>query len=157
MQKTPAKKLVYGALSAALIMVATAFVRIPALNGYVHAGDGFVFLTVALLGPWAALAAGVGSMLADLFAGYAIYMIPSFLIKASMGIIAAKVGQDKFGLRLLLFFLAEIIMILGYFLCEWLLFGFAVALAGIPFNLLQGMFGLCLGLVLTYKCKRYIL
>ena len=157
MQKSSTQKLVYGALAAALIMVATAFVKIPALHGYVHAGDGFVFLSAAALGPFGALAAAIGSMLADLFSGYAIYMLPTFLIKGAMGLMAARAGKGKLLLRVILFALAEGLMVLGYFICDWLLFGFAAALGGIIFNALQGIFGLCLGLLLTFKIEKFML
>ena len=69
------RKLVLAALLAALVCVATMVVQIPSpMQGYVNLGDCFVLLSGWLLGPWYGFAAGgIGSMLADLFLGYAHY------------------------------------------------------------------------------------
>lgn len=47
-----------GAMGAALVMIATAWVKIPVPGGagYAHVGDGMIFACAAVLGPqdWAA-------------------------------------------------------------------------------------------------------
>lgn len=67
------RKLVLAALLAALTAVATMIIRIPTpTQGYIHLGDGMVLICGILLGPGlGALAAGIGSMMADLIGGYA--------------------------------------------------------------------------------------
>jgi uncharacterized membrane protein len=64
-------------------------IKIPTLTGgYMNIGDGMVLLCGFILGPvWGSLAAGIGSMLADLV-GYPIYAIATFLIKALMAFVA---------------------------------------------------------------------
>ena len=71
------RKLVVAAMLAALCCVATAVIKIPApYAGYIHPGDGFVLLAGWVLSPlYAFLSAGIGSLLADIFAGYAVYLI----------------------------------------------------------------------------------
>ncbi len=66
------RKLVLAALLAALTAVATMIIRIPTpTQGYIHLGDGMVLICGILLGPGlGALAAGIGSMMADLIGGY---------------------------------------------------------------------------------------
>ena len=78
------RKLVLAALLAALVCVATMVVQIPSpMQGYVNLGDCFVLLSGWLLGPWYGFAAGgIGSMLADLFLGYAHYAPGTLVIKA---------------------------------------------------------------------------
>ena len=73
MKDTRIKTLVFAALLAALVCVATMVIQIPSpANGYVNLGDCFVLLSGWLLGPLhGAAAAGIGSMMADLFLGYA--------------------------------------------------------------------------------------
>ncbi|MCR5054962.1 MAG: ECF transporter S component, partial [Lachnospiraceae bacterium] len=59
-------------LLTACVVVGTMIVKIPipATGGYIHPGDGVVLLCGLLLGPiYGPLAAGLGSMLADLFSG----------------------------------------------------------------------------------------
>ena len=84
MKNASLRKIIFAALMAALTTVATMIIRIPTpTQGYIHLGDGMVLLCGALLGPGlGALAAGIGSMLSDLFAGYMSYVPGTFVIKA---------------------------------------------------------------------------
>ena len=107
---------------AALVFVMTYFPKIPVpvTGGYVHLGDGAIFLSVLLLGPLGIPAAAVGSMLSDLIGGYMVYVLPTFLIKGLVALVAWKLcRKDQPLLALLSFLLAEAVMVLGYFLLEW--------------------------------------
>ena len=66
------KKMVTAALLAAFTCIATMIIKIPTPTfGYIHLGDGLVLLCGIILGPGiGALAAGIGSMFADIFSGY---------------------------------------------------------------------------------------
>lgn len=150
------RKLVYSALLAALVCVATLVIQIPApVSGYVNLGDGLVLLCGWLLGPWyGALAAGVGSMLADLFGGFAIYAPGTFITKAVMAMAAALLPRVLPLPRLLRSVLsgiaAELVMIAGYFFYgAALMGGFAASAAGIPGNAVQGVAGLVVGILLS--------
>lgn len=71
------KKLAFGALFAALIFCGTYFIKLPMpfSEGYIHAGDGFVFLAAALLpAPYAMGAAAIGAGLSDLIGGYPLWI-----------------------------------------------------------------------------------
>ena len=76
------RKLVLAALLAALTAVATMIIRIPTpTQGYIHLGDGMVLICGILLGPGlGALAAGIGSMMADLIGGYMAWVPGTFAI-----------------------------------------------------------------------------
>lgn len=153
-------KICVTAMFAALICVATMLIRIPTpLGGYVNFGDCFILIAAWVLGPVYGFAAGgIGSALADLFAGYMNYVPGTFIIKGLIAVAAALIvhafvkNSDK--LRLPGFIVGglagEIIMIGGYYLFEatFLGYGFAGTLASIPGNLVQGAFGLVLGVVL---------
>ena len=80
------RKLVLAALFAALCTVMTLVIQIPSpMQGYVNLGDCAVLLSAWVLGPvYGGVAAGTGSMLADLFSGYAHYAPGTFLIKLCM-------------------------------------------------------------------------
>ena len=80
------RKIVLAALLAALTAVATMIIRIPTpTQGYIHLGDGMVLICGILLGPGlGALAAGIGSMMADLIGGYMAWVPGTFAIKAQM-------------------------------------------------------------------------
>lgn len=137
---------------AAIIFIATYLFKIPMPTGYVHLGDGFILLSAAMLGWPAVLAAGLGSMLADLLAGYTLYMLPTFLIKGVMAAIAVIASRKETTIRQILFMLlAELFMVAGYFVTEWLIlgYGWAAATSGLIGNVMQGLSGLAVWVVLT--------
>lgn len=146
-------KLCITAMFAALICVATMIIRIPSpLGGYINFGDTFIILAAWILGPVYGFAAGgIGSALADLFAGYAVYVPGTFIIKGLIAVIAAVICDSlarKGGFAVKISRIcgavpAEILMIAGYYLYAALPMGegFAVALQSVPGNAVQGAFG----------------
>lgn len=148
------------ALFAALCCLATLIVQVPApLVGYLNFGDGVVLTGAFLLGPWyGALAAAIGSALADLFAGYVQYVPATFLIKGLVALVAGllfallhkRLRVPAFSSRIIGALLGEGVMVLGYFAYEALLLGYgAAALSGMPFNFLQAALGIIVSVVLT--------
>ena len=92
MQNKKLLKTIMAALFASLTCVATMAIRIPipATNGYANLGDAIVLLAAFLLGPvYGGLSAALGSALADLFAGYAVYAPGTAVIKGLCALIAA--------------------------------------------------------------------
>ena len=87
------QRIVRAALLAALTCVATMIIKIPSpLKGYLNLGDCVVLLAGWMLPPvYGALAAGLGSGLADLFLGYVVYAPATFVIKGLMALVAAGV------------------------------------------------------------------
>ena len=156
------KKIVMTALFSALTCVATLIIKIPSpLKGYLNLGDCIVLLAGWMLSPvYGFIAAGLGSALADLFSGYVIYAPATFLIKGLMAIIAfflfrllcRKIGNVSS--RVISGVCAEIIMILGYFVFEGFLYGFAASLVNIPANGLQGIAGIIIGVLLIKTFER---
>lgn len=156
MKDNMTKKLVFAALFAALTCVATMIIKIPTpLGGYIHAGDAVVVLAAFLLGPlWGALAAGLGSALADLISGYALYVPGTFVIKALVALVAGwlltcKPVKNKFAKALIAGIVGEIVMVGGYMLFEAVFLNFGIgAAANIPMNAIQGAFGAVAGAAL---------
>lgn len=155
--RTNTQKIVIASMLAALCCVATMIIKIPSpLHGYLNLGDCVVLLSGWLLSPaYGFLAAAVGSALADVFSGYAIYAPATFIIKGIMAIIAYfcfRGMHNKLGsitARIIGGALAEIEMILGYFVFEGFLYGFAPSAVNIPANGMQGIAGLVVGLILV--------
>ena len=158
MKLSHTKKIVFCALLTALTTVSTMVIQIPSpMNGYVNVGDVFVLFSVYYLGPIGVVCAGVGSALADLFSGYAIYAPATLLIKSAMAISAyycftslSKIIKSKYVSMLIGAIVAEIIMVLGYFLYACLIMGEGLsAAASIPGNLVQGLVGIAIAPILT--------
>ncbi|HZK26018.1 MAG TPA: ECF transporter S component [Thermoclostridium sp.] len=90
------KKIVLNGLMTGLVFLATSVIKIPTVNGYIHLGDGFIFISAIILGPfYGSFAAGVGSMLADLLSPYAQWAVPSLIIKSLMALIMGLVIRQK--------------------------------------------------------------
>ena len=135
---------------AALVFVLTYFpkVPVPVTGGYVHLGDGAIFLAVLLLGPLGIPAAAIGSGLADLIGGYMLYVIPTVIIKGLVALVAWKLyRKGSWVSAVVAFVLAEAVMVLGYFVFECFTSGAPAAAAAILPNVMQGVAGVVLGLV----------
>ena len=151
------KKIVLASMLAALVFIATIIIRIPMPSiGYINLGDCFVLLCGWILGPiYGGLAAGLGSAIADLSAGYVSYAPVTFVIKGLMAVVAyylgVKLSKDKENivLKILSAVVAELVMIGGYLVYEGVLYGFEGAVVNVPFNSIQGSIGLIAGLILV--------
>lgn len=154
------KMLAMTALFMALSYVATSLLVIPVPGGgYLNLGDTIVLLGAYLLGPaYGAVAGGVGSALADLLAGYGIYVPATLVIKMLMSVMAAglyKMLRKKNWVPVACGAAAEAFMAAGYSLYEAFLGGsLAAGLPGLPANLLQGAFGLAVSTLLVLALKK---
>ena len=137
-------KIVITALFAALACVATMIIKVPTVgtNGYVNIGDTIVLLSAWMIGGvYGALAAGIGSALSDFISGYGSYVPGTFVIKFLMALVAYLVfvaikkanTKDSKGMNVVAYIVsgvvAEVIMVLGYFLYESTLLGYGLGAA----------------------------
>ena len=151
------QKLAVAALFAALTCVATMVIKIPSpLKGYLNLGDCVVLNAGWMLSPlYGFLAAGIGSAIADVFSGYALYAPATLLIKGLMALSAFYIHRilckriNSPISRLISGLIAELIMVLGYYVFEGLMYGFTASLVNVPANAVQGAAGLILGFVLV--------
>lgn len=147
---TKTRKIVFSALFASLVCVATMIIKIPWQNGYINLGDSIVILSGFVLGPYGILAAAVGSCLADVFFGYLVYAPVTFVIKGLMAYIVYKFSAKA----VIGAIIAEIIMAVGYYVFEGFLYGFVASLVSIPGNLIQGIAGFVVGMLLIDVFKK---
>jgi uncharacterized membrane protein len=139
------KNIMTASAMAAFIFVVTWIVRVPlpfAPGGYLNLGDVPIYLTAWLVGgPYAAVAAALGSALADLI-GFPLYAVPTAIIKGGMalivGIMTTKVRtRTRFVISSAI---AGAVMVAGYAAFETVfLFSFdaRLAIAGIAQNSIQ--------------------
>ncbi len=156
------KKTVSAALFMAIICVATYVVQIPipATGGYANLGDCFVLTAGYILGAgYGAVAAGLGSALADILAGYVQYAPATFVIKALVAVSAYfifiavdKAISKKYSVisRIISSTVSESFMIIGYFIYEALILGYGKAAVGsiIP-NTVQGIFAVITSVIIS--------
>ena len=87
------------------------------------------------------------------------YAPATFVIKGLMALIAHSVYKmlhkkiKKSVSRIISGILAEVVMVLGYFMFEGPLYGFGASMVNIPANAVQGAAGLILGCVLIRMFK----
>ena len=150
-------KVIIAALFTAIVCVATYIVQIPmpATGGFVNLGDCFVLTAGFLLGPvYGGIAAGLGSMLTDILAGYPQYAPATFIIKALMAVIfyfvtKALSQKNSFVSKIVGGIAAEAVMVLGYFGYEAVILKYGIGAAGsILGNVGQGVVGLIAATVL---------
>ena len=150
------KKIVLSSMLAALTCVATMIIKLPTPHGgYVNLGDCVVLLCGWLTSPiYAFASAAVGSAMADIFSGYAVYAPATFIIKGCLALCAHFVFlllSKKLGdlpSRIISAICAEALMIGGYFVFEGFLYGFGTSLTNIPANAVQAVTGIIAGIIL---------
>lgn len=144
------RKLTLGGMMAALVFVMTYVPKIPVpvTGGYIHLGDGMIFLAAMLLGPQSIAAAAIGSALSDLVGGYMAYVLPTAVIKGAMAFLAWKLHRRAHWLQTLVaFIIAEMAMVAGYFLFESAMYGLPAAIGAIGPNVIQGAGGAAVGMM----------
>ena len=159
------RKLVMTALMLCLVLLATIAIRIPApfTQGYVHLGDTFIFVSVLLLGKkYGAVASGVGSAMADILGGFAIYapwtLIIKFLMAYIMGLFVEISLKRKKNvvqvagvplIQIIGMIIAGVIMVVGYALVDGAFAGNILAgILGAPFNVIQFAVGIVIALII---------
>lgn len=160
--RTKTQKIVLSALLAALAFAATLIIKIPSpFKGYINLGDCVVLTAGWILSPlYGFLAAGIGSMIADIYLGYMTYAPVTFVIKGLMAVLAHYIFKglykktgDLWG-SVISGLCAEVLMVLGYFVFEGFLYGFIPSLVNIPLNGFQGIAGLITGVLLVNVLKK---
>ncbi len=147
------RRLTFGAVFGALIMLATMYLRIPGATGYYHLGDGLIYASAILLGPvTGGMAAAIGSSLADLLSGYAVWTLPTFIIK---GLTAVVVGYIATGSTSLIrnacaMIAGALVTIVGYGVATYFMYGAPAVLPETYFNLAQTGLGILIGLLLIW-------
>lgn len=137
------RSLVMHSILLAIIALLTLFASVPLPMGsggaYLNAGDAAVYVSAYVLGPiGGSVVSALGSALADVLHGSAIYAPATFVIKGLMALVCG-IMLKKF--NRIPPFIAGLIMPLGYFIYELMLFGISVAVFGLWTNAIQYAFG----------------
>ncbi len=124
----------------------TFFPKILTPTGYIHLGDSIIILSAFFLGPIdAMLVGGIGHAMADIISGYAIYAIPTLLIKGLLGYTMGKIKNKYISMPL-----GILIVISGYFIFESIYFSIEAGLFSILTSFVQVLSSVIVSLVI-YK------
>lgn len=149
------RKLINASVAAALVFLSTFILKVPIIVGYIHLGDGIILALSTVMGPYAILTAAIGSALCDILSGFAMYALPTAIIKALIAwiVLYLPLKQSKYSL-IIKFIIAELLMVLLYLLTDTVLFDLAVALGALPMNFVQAGAGVIVGLILTVAFQK---
>lgn len=153
----------YG-LFIALVYVATRFINIPGPTpgGLFHLGNVMAFTIAIVFGKKAgAISAAVGMALFDITSSYVVWAPFTFIIRLAMGYVigsmAYKYQEGKIKPIIFSFvgiLIATVIMIVGYYIAEIILYGSIYApLQSVYGNLMQCVVGTILGLPLSISVR----
>lgn len=136
-------KMTATAMFTAMIFLLTRFVSVPVASGYVHFGDGLIYIVAATLGgPWALFAAAAGGVIADLTGPWAVYAPATLIIKALIALPFAlsykKSEKILTPITALFTILSGVITVGGYFVAD-LIIDKAYAVVDIPGNVIQAV------------------
>jgi len=159
------KKLVLMALFTALCFIGT-YLHIPVPIGgatsMVHLGTTMIFIIAILIGKEAAIPAAIGCALFDLISpGYAVWVIPTLLVKGLTGYVTGKVafnsgneGKNQL-LNIIAFLAGGTVSLVGYFAFNWIIFyGWEGAVASLITSSVTTGLGLVIAIPLALAVKK---
>jgi uncharacterized membrane protein len=125
-------------------------------GGYIHLGEAGILFSAFAFGPWVgAVVGGLGTALADLTLGFPQWAVFSLIIHGAQGWVVGWVSERWPGMGglILAAILGGVIVVLGYLPAGMLLEG-NLALASVPFNILQVFIGGVVSISLYYLVRR---
>lgn len=156
MTKSRSTEIAIMGIMTALVCVGTLLIKIPLpqTKGYINIGDSMIFFSALCFGfRVGGFAGGVGSALADLIGGFGNWAPFTLIIKGIEGILVGKLAKRN---KIFALAVGGSEMILGYFLVELFVYGYGAAIAELPGNIFQAVFGIIVALLL-YKAVGKIL
>ena len=141
-------KITNTAIFTAVILLATSVIKFSTGlgEGYIHLGDSFIYLAACVLPfPYCLFAGALGGGLADILSGYAIWAIPTMIIKmlnaVPFALVCRKQKSNKILSRqtVLMAIISGAITILGYFVTECILYSVASATLSLLGNTIQAV------------------
>lgn len=148
-----------GILTALNIVVARIFlIPVPMTRGFINLCDAGIMLAALLFGAnYGGLVGALSGFLLDLFAGAPQYMLFSLVIHGFEGWAAGKIAQNPTKKNLTLATIAAALIVgVGYLICETILFKFSTAILEFPMNILQGVVGSVVGILLFWRLRKVI-
>lgn len=127
-------------------------------GGYIHVGDAVIYVSAMLMGgPWAFISAAIGAACADIISGFAVYAIPSAIIKILIAVpfvMISKKTSKILSIRSAIFtVISGVITVLGYFIADLILYREG-AIADLPANIIQAAGSAVVFIILAFALDR---
>lgn len=136
------------AIFTAIILLSTMLIKFSTGlgEGYIHFGDCFIYLSACILPfPYCLVASALGGALADILGGFAVWSVPTAIIKILITLpfmFACKKNNTSKILNVkiaMMSIISGVISILGYFIAECILYSVASATLSIIGNTIQAV------------------
>ena len=141
-------KITNTAIFTAIILLSTMLIKFSTGlgEGYIHFGDCFIYLSACILPfPYCLVASAVGGALADILGGFAVWSVPTAIIKILITLPFMLICRNNKSSKImnvktaLMTIVSGIISILGYFIAECVLYSVASATLSIIGNTIQAV------------------
>lgn len=131
-------------------------IPLPASKGYFNLLEIGIYTTALLLGgPAGLFVGGISGLLLDLILGYPQWMPFSLLIHGLQGYLAGRIGYGQSQKRQVIgLCVASIVMVIGYFYANNLLYQWGAAIASLPGNISQTLCGTIGAIVMMRYLKK---
>jgi uncharacterized membrane protein len=150
------------AVFAALVAVVTItfVVFLPASRGYFNLGDTVIYVAALLFGPFVGLIAGAGAAISDVVVAPS-YVLVTFVVKSVEGFLVGFLVK-RFNRRIKSVTLCAVLAVLiggfemigGYFVFEFFMYGYGVALGELLVNVGQVLLGLIIAVPIVHVVLR---
>lgn len=120
-------------------------IPVPATKGLVTLCEVGIYTTAILMNNPGGFAVGASSgFLIDIISGYPQWSLFSLVIHGLQGLVVAMIMRKHFNYRrmTLALIFGSIVMVIGYFLATWFLYGLGAGIASITSNIVQNIFGI---------------
>lgn len=140
----------------ALVTLATYYLKVPGPTGFYHMGDGIIYSSALALGPLIAVpSAAIGSALADILGGYAMWAPWTLVIKGAtawlVGTLGTKPKETVYSpvKKVPAMVAGAAVTVAGYFLATYVMWDFQAAVVELIGNVLQTGSGVLAAVFLT--------
>ncbi|WEV71474.1 ECF transporter S component [Lactobacillus sp. ESL0785] len=157
-------QLVFLALLTALNVVLSRIliIPIPATHGDINFCDTGIFLAAVSLGPWAGLlVGGLSGFLLDLLSGYGQFMIFSLIVHGLEGLLVGLFAKsnkvsNNWPQIILAIIVGIIVMVIGYYITNWILYSTAAGIFSVLTNTIQGVAGAIVAVILLPALQKIL-
>lgn len=141
------RTIVLGGLFSALVLGATLIRVAPTDKAYFHLGEAVIYATALTFGRWyGGVAGALGSALADLLSGYAIWAPITLVVKGIEGYVVGTLGHRRQPVgQLLAMLVGALILIAGYGTAAYFFFGIGAVPTELIGDAIQGTAGIVIG------------
>ena len=141
-------KITYTSIFTAIILLSTMLIKFSTGlgEGYIHLGDCFIYLSACILPfPYCLVASAIGGALADILGGYAVWAVPTAIIKTLITLPFMLMCRNNKSPKImtvkvaLMTIVSGVISMFGYFVAECVLYSVASATLSIIGNSIQAV------------------